>query len=160
MTLELFAQRLEKLEKKMIIIEAEKDAALELLQAEKTKDDKKTKKDAKKEKKDKKKADTDSDTPAKKRPLSGYLLHNKHERPALKILMQAEVDAQNLIIDAANKQLLELDDDDKPDPTPPVKIQTQHALKRLGAIWKALPEHKRQEWVDKALTEAPDDDSN
>jgi hypothetical protein len=40
MTMELFAQRLEKLEKKCLIMESEKDAALKLLQTKKTKDDK------------------------------------------------------------------------------------------------------------------------
>ena len=83
----------------------------------------------KKSKKDKKhnKSDTDNDTPKKKR-VSGYILFGKAERDNVKAELEAATDT---------------------------KVKSTEVMKRLGELWKALPDDTRDQWNAKAKEITP-----
>lgn len=70
------------------------------------------------------KSDTHNDPPKKKR-LSGYILFGKAERDNVKTLLEAHA----------------LPDD---------KVKSTDVMKRLGQLWKDLPDTDRDEWNAKA----------
>ena len=80
----------------------------------------------KKSKKDKKspKSDSDDEAPKKKR-VSGYILFGKAERDNVKAQLEADAD-------------------------PDTKVKSTEVMKRLGELWKELPEPTRDEWNAKA----------
>ena len=96
-----------------------------VLMADKTTDPTLTKK-SKKDKKDKKstKSDSDDEAPKKKR-VSGYILFGKAERDNVKAELEAAADADT-------------------------KVKSTEVMKRLGELWKELPEATRDEWNAKA----------
>ena len=96
------------------------------LMADKTTEpDKKSKKE-KKEKKEKKSTKSDSDDePPKKKRVSGYILFGKAERDNVKTELEASAE-------------------------PDTKVKSTEVMKRLGELWKALPEDEREEWNTKA----------
>ena len=132
MTLELAVQRIETLEKQMSV-----------LMADKVKDEKVAKKAKKTAKKA---ADSSSDeaTETKVKKVSGYLLHNAAQRPALKDTMEKEIATANKAIDKDNAKLAE---DDKKQH---LKLKSTEVLSRLATAWKALDDAARANWNDKA----------
>ena len=124
----LLAQRIDVLEKQMAVLMSDNTN-------HSIKTDKKEKKEKKqkKEKKEKKDKGSDSDDQPKKKRTSGYILFGKAERDNVKAELEAEADA-----DADSK------------------VKSTDVMKRLGELWKQLPEATRDEWNAKAkeLTEA------
>tara|TARA_B100001250_G_C19770086_1_gene776709 strand:+ start:825 stop:1181 length:357 start_codon:yes stop_codon:yes gene_type:complete len=98
----------------------EKQMAALMATTEPTKPDKKSKK----EKKKSTKTDSDDDAPKKKR-VSGYILFGKAERDNVKAQLEAKAE-------------------------PDSKVKSTEVMKRLGELWKALPEATRDEWNAKA----------
>ena len=96
------------------------------LMADKTTEPTVPTKKSKKEKKEKKstKSDSDDDQPKKKR-VSGYILFGKAERDNVKAELEAAADADT-------------------------KVKSTEVMKRLGELWKELPEATRDEWNAKA----------
>ena len=80
----------------------------------------KTHKNQKKEKN----SPSDDDTPKKKR-VSGYILFGKAERDNVKALLEADTHPDN-------------------------KVKSTEVMKRLGQLWKDLPDATRDEWNAKA----------
>ena len=98
----------------------EKQMAALMATTDPTKPDKKSKKKQKKSTK----TDSDDDAPKKKR-VSGYILFGKAERDNVKALLEAKAE-------------------------PDSKVKSTEVMKRLGELWKALPEATRDEWNAKA----------
>ena len=96
------------------------------LMADKTTEPTVPTKKSKKEKKEKKspKSDSDDEAPKKKR-VSGYILFGKAERDNVKAELEAAADADT-------------------------KVKSTEVMKRLGELWKELPEPTRDEWNAKA----------
>ena len=96
------------------------------LMADKTTEPTKSDKKSKKEKKEKKspKSESDDDAPKKKR-VSGYILFGKAERENVNTELEATAE-------------------------PDTKVKSTEVMKRLGELWKALPEATRDEWNAKA----------
>ena len=132
MTLELAVQRIETLEKQMMV-----------LMADKVKDEKVAKK-AKKTAKKAADGSSDEATETKVKKVSGYLLHNAAQRPALKDTMEKEIATANKAIDKDNAKLAE---DDKKQH---LKLKSTEVLSRLATAWKALDDAARANWNDKA----------
>ena len=107
------------------ILEKQMAALMADKTTEPTKPDKKSKKD-KKDKKDKKspKSESDDDAPKKKR-VSGYILFGKAERENVKTELEATAE-------------------------PDTKVKSTEVMKRVGELWKALPEATRDERNAKA----------
>ena len=85
----------------------------------------------KKSKKDKKSTKSDcDDEPPKKKRVSGYILFGKAERDNVKAELEAAADADT-------------------------KVKSTEVMKRLGELWKELPEATRDEWNAKAKELAP-----
>ncbi len=99
------------------------------LMADKTTEPTVPTKKSKKEKKEKPKSDSDDDQPKKKR-VSGYILFGKAERDNVKAELEAAADADS-------------------------KVKSTEVMKRLGELWKELPEATRDEWNAKAKELAP-----
>ena len=101
------------------------------LMADKTTEPTVPTKKSKKEKKEKKstKSDSDDDQPKKKR-VSGYILFGKAERDNVKAELEAAADSDT-------------------------KVKSTEVMKRLGELWKELPEATRDEWNAKAKELAP-----
>jgi hypothetical protein len=93
------------------------------LMADKTTEPTKPDKKSKKEKKSPK-SDSDDEAPKKKR-VSGYILFQKAERPNIKAQLEAIADADT-------------------------KVKSTEVMKRLGELWKELPEATRDDWNAKA----------
>ncbi len=85
---------------------------------------KKSKKEKKEKEKKSTKSDSDDDQPKKKR-VSGYILFGKAERDNVKAELEAAADADT-------------------------KVKSTEVMKRLGELWKELPEPTRDEWNAKA----------
>lgn len=83
----------------------------------------------KKSKKEKPKSDSDDDLPKKKR-VSGYILFGKAQRDNVKAELEAAAD-------------------------PDTKVKSTEVMKRLGELWKDLPEATRDEWNTKAKELTP-----
>lgn len=83
-------------------------------------------KNSKKHKNHKKssKSHTDEDPP-KKKQISGYILFGKAERDNVKALLEAQA-------------------------LPDTKVKSTDVMKRLGQLWKDLPDADRHEWNAKA----------
>ena len=128
MTLELAVQRIETLEKQMMV-----------LMADKVKDDKVAKK-AKKTAKKAADGSSDEATETKVKKVSGYLLHNAAQRPALKETMEKEIATANKALEKENAKLAE---DDK---KPLLKLKSTEVLSRLATAWKALDDAARAKW--------------
>ena len=75
------------------------------------------------------KSDTDDEAPKKKR-VSGYILFGKAERDNVKALLEADA------------------------PTD-AKVKSTEVMKRLGELWKDLPDATRHEWNAKAKLLTP-----
>ena len=90
---------------------------------------KKSKKEKKEKEKKSTKSDSDDDQPKKKR-VSGYILFGKAERDNVKAELEAAADADS-------------------------KVKSTEVMKRLGELWKELPEATRDEWNAKAKELAP-----
>ena len=105
------------------------------LMADKTTDHTKPDKKSKKDKKDKKstKSDSDDDAPKKKR-VSGYILFGKAERDNVKAELET---AATLAGD------------------PHAKVKSTEVMKRLGELWKELPDATRDHWNAKAKELTP-----
>ena len=129
MTLELAVQRIETLEKQMSV-----------LMADKVKDEKVAKK-AKKTAKKAADGSSDEATETKVKKVSGYLLHNAAQRPALKDTMEKEIATANKAIEKDNAKMKE--DDDK---KPLLKLKSTEVLSRLATAWKALDDAARAKW--------------
>ena len=69
-------------------------------------------------------AHSDDDAPKKKR-VSGYILFGKAERENVKTELEASAE-------------------------PDTKVKSTEVMKRLGELWKELPEATRDEWNAKA----------
>jgi hypothetical protein len=93
------------------------------LMADKTTEPTKPDKKSKKEKKSPK-SESDDDAPKKKR-VSGYILFGKAERDNVKAELEASAE-------------------------PDTKVKSTEVMKRLGELWKELPEATRDEWNAKA----------
>ena len=107
MTLEIVAQRIQALEKKMELVEA----TVNQKNSDNTNKDKKEKK----EKKEKKKSDSDDDKPKKKR-VSGYILYSNANRSETKERLAEEADEKPKNTDVMKelaRMWKELDDDEK-----------------------------------------------
>lgn len=78
----------------------------------------------KKSKKEKPKSDSDDDLPKKKR-VSGYILFGKDQRDNVKTELEAAANADT-------------------------KVKSTEVMKRLGELWKDLPEATREQWNTKA----------
>ena len=128
MTLELAVQRIETLEKQMMV-----------LMADKVKDEKVAKK-AKKTAKKAADGSSDEATETKVKKVSGYLLHNAAQRPALKDTMEKEIATANKAIDKDNAKLAE---DDKKQH---LKLKSTEVLSRLATAWKALDDPAKAKW--------------
>ena len=92
------------------------------LMADKTTESSKSDKKSKKKKSTK--SDSDDDAPKKKR-VSGYILFGKAERNNVKAELEASTE-------------------------PDTKVKSTEVMKRLGELWKALPQDEREEWNTKA----------
>tara|TARA_Y100000591_G_scaffold303911_1_gene300142 strand:+ start:108 stop:464 length:357 start_codon:yes stop_codon:yes gene_type:complete len=99
------------------------------LMADKTTEPTVPTKKSKKEKKKSTKSDSDDEAPKKKR-VSGYILFGKAERDNVKAELEAAADADT-------------------------KVKSTEVMKRLGELWKDLPEATRDEWNAKAKELAP-----
>ncbi|AET73208.1 hypothetical protein PGAG_00319 [Phaeocystis globosa virus 12T] len=130
-TLELAVQRIEILEKQMSV-----------LLADKVKDEKVAKKAKKTAKKTAEGSSDETDTKVKK--VSGYLLHNADQRPALKEAMEKEIATANKAIEKDNAKLPDADK------KPLLKLKSTDVLSRLATAWKALDDAARAKWNDKA----------
>ena len=121
---------LELVAQRVEILEKQMAALMADKTTEPTKPDKKSKKE-KKEKKEKNspKSDSDDEAPKKKR-VSGYILFGKAERDNVKAELEAAADADS-------------------------KVKSTEVMKRLGELWKELPEATRDEWNAKAKELAP-----
>lgn len=126
-TLELVAQRVEILEKQMAALMADKTT--DPTQTKKSKKDKKEKKEKKSPK-----SDSDDDEAPKKKRVSGYILFGKAERDNVKAQLET---AATLAGD------------------PHAKVKSTEVMKRLGELWKELPDATRDEWNAKAKELAP-----
>lgn len=135
MSLDLAVQRIEILEKQITTLMADK---LKL-----DKDVKKAKKSAKKSA-DQSGSNDEADTKTKK--VSGYLLHNAAQRPALKEKMEIEIATANKAIEKDNIKL----------PTDQhktlLKLKSTDVLSRLATAWKALDDSARAKWNADAAT--------
>ena len=92
------------------------------LMADKTTEPTVPTKKSKKDKKEKKspKSDSDDDQPKKKR-VSGYILFGKAERDNVKTQLEATA-------------------------LPDTKVKSTEVMKRLGELWKDLPDATRDHW--------------
>ena len=90
---------------------------------------KKSKKEKKEKEKKSTKSDSDDDQPKKKR-VSGYILFGKAERDNVKAQLEAAAD-------------------------PDTKVKSTEVMKRLGELWKDLPDTTRDHWNAKAKEHEP-----
>tara|TARA_Y100000813_G_scaffold194500_1_gene174964 strand:- start:243 stop:614 length:372 start_codon:yes stop_codon:yes gene_type:complete len=82
-----------------------------------------------KDKKEKKSTKSDShDEPPKKKRVSGYILFGKAHRDNVKAELEAHAD-------------------------PHTKVKSTDVMKRLGELWKDLPDATRNDWNTKAKEE-------
>ena len=72
----------------------------------------------------------DKTTEPKKKRVSGYILFGKAERDNVKAQLEAAADADT-------------------------KVKSTEVMKRLGELWKELPEPTRDEWNAKAKELVP-----
>ena len=88
-------------------------------------------KKSKKPKKPKKPTNSDGDDePTKKKRVSGYILFGKAERENVKAELEALV-------------------------LPDTKVKSTEVMKRIGELWKDLPDAEREEWNAKAKLPPP-----
>ncbi|AET72890.1 hypothetical protein PGAG_00436 [Phaeocystis globosa virus 12T] len=115
---------------------------MSVLLADKVKDEKVAKKAKKTAKKTAEGSSDETDTKVKK--VSGYLLHNADQRPALKEAMEKEIATANKAIEKDNAKLPDADK------KPLLKLKSTDVLSRLATAWKALDDAARAKWNDKA----------
>jgi len=108
-TIELLSQRIQVLEKQLTSLMSDSNT------------DHKT---YKKSKKDKKNPPSDSDTPPKKKRVSGYILFGQAERPNVKSHLETNANGD--------------------------KVKSTDVMKLIGERWKALNDEQRNNWNNQA----------